>query len=138
MADVEEAANFFGSAILDENVDYLVSDDRSDRSSINSLSTDSIVNLKKLENVRYTHIVEGCRGCEEKLCYLDFFKGLKDSFRAQNPNPGRKPGPNPGRNPGANPGLRIILEYESRYIWDGKGKRQSLFGEEMLESKVRR
>jgi hypothetical protein len=57
---VVEAANFFGSAILDENVGYLVSDDRSDRSSINSLSTDSIVNLKKLENVRYTHIVEGC------------------------------------------------------------------------------
>ena len=133
MVDVVEAANFFGSAILDENVDYLVADDRSDRSSINSLSTDSIVNLKKLENVRYTHIVEGCRGCEEKLCYLDFFKGLKDSFRAKNPNPCRNPGPNPGRNPGANPGLRIILEYESRYIWDGKGKRQSLFGEEMLE-----
>ena len=54
MADVVEAANFFVSGILDENVD-LAADDRSDRSTINSLSNVSIVNLDEIEAVRFTH-----------------------------------------------------------------------------------
>ncbi len=44
---MEEAAEFFVSRILDDNV-KLSADDSSDRSSINSLSNDSTVNLKKL------------------------------------------------------------------------------------------
>ena len=59
MVDVREAANFFVSGFLDENLD-LASDDRSERSTINSLSNVSIVNSGEIEAVRYTHIKEMC------------------------------------------------------------------------------
>ncbi len=120
MVDVREAANFFVSGILDENLD-LASDDRSERSTINSLSNFSTVNSGEIEAVRYTHKFERCPECEEGLCHLDFFKGLKDSFRELNPNPA----------------LRIALECDKNYLWDGKERRKSHFGEEMLSSKVR-
>jgi len=75
-------------------------------------------NLRDVEIERTWHRGR-CSNCIERLCYLDFWKGLKDMFSSVEPN------------------LEVEIIARPNFVWDGKGITSSEFGEKMVLSKVR-
>ncbi len=77
--------------------------------------------MDQLQRVRWQHEEDQCPQCKEGLCFLYFYQGLKNGFQ----------------NNLENSNFKIHLRSNSSLCWDGKGKKRSLYGEEMVQKKVR-
>ena len=111
MTDMREAGTFFGAEMA--RAVFQKKDDR-------YLPNEVIKDLGGIERERWRHLANLCPECNESLCYLDFWEGLKDIFA-----------------PFDDCDLKIEIKAKPKFLWDGKEKRVSQFKEKMLQSKAR-